>query len=62
MRKARLVRVQDKGRVTLPVAVRRNLGIKKGDLVAVVEIKDGVLILPQEALAAKALDRIVSLV
>lgn len=54
----RLVRVQEKGQVTLPVEVRRKLGIKKGDLVAVIETADGVLITPQEVIAMKALDRI----
>jgi len=54
----RLVRVQEKGQVTLPVDVRRKLGLKKGDLVAVVETDGGVLITPQEAIAMNALDRI----
>lgn len=54
----RLVRVQDKGQVTLPTEIRKKMGLKKGDLVAVVETPDGVLITPQEVLAAKALDRI----
>ncbi|MBM2826618.1 MAG: SpoVT-AbrB protein [Dehalococcoidia bacterium] len=38
--------------------MRRKLGIKKGDLVAVIETADGVLITPQEVIAMKALDRI----
>lgn len=54
----KLVRVQEKGQVTLPTEVRRNLGIKKGDLVAVIETEGGVLISPQEIIATKALDRI----
>lgn len=54
----KLVRIQEKGQVTLPSEVRKKLGLKKGDLVAVVETPDGVLITPQEVLAAKALDRI----
>lgn len=54
----KLVRVQEKGQVTLPSKVRRNLGLKKGDLVAVVETDEGVLISPQEIVASKALDRI----
>jgi antitoxin PrlF len=53
-----LVRVQEKGQVTLPAEVRKRLGLKKGDLVAVVETPEGVLISRQEVLAAKALDRI----
>ena len=50
-----LVRVHEKGQVTLPADVRRRLGLKKGDLVAVVETPEGVLITPQEVVAAKAL-------
>lgn len=53
-----LVRVQEKGRVTLPTKIRERLGIKKGDIVAVVETDEGVLITPQEVVAASALDRI----
>lgn len=54
----KLVRVQEKGQVTLPAEVRRKLGIKKGDLVAVIETAEGILITPQEVIAMKALDRI----
>jgi AbrB family looped-hinge helix DNA binding protein len=53
-----LVRVQEKGQVTLPASIRRHLGIKKGDLVSVVETPQGVLIRPQEVIAMEALDRI----
>ncbi len=54
----KLVRVQEKGQVTLPTEVRKRLGIKKGDLVAVTETPEGLLITPQEVLATRALDRI----
>lgn len=54
----KLVRVQEKGQVTLPSEIREKLGLKKGDLVAVLETDEGVLISPQEIVAAKALDRI----
>lgn len=54
----KLVRVQEKGQVTLPNQVRKKLGLKKGDLVAVMETEEGVLISPQEIVATKALDRI----
>lgn len=54
----KLVRVQEKGQVTLPAEVRERLGLKKGDLVAVVETDEGVLISPQEIVATRALDRI----
>lgn len=54
----RLVRVQEKGQVTLPSDLRRKLGLKKGDLVAVSETSDGILIAPQQVIASKALDEI----
>jgi antitoxin PrlF len=54
----KLVRIQEKGQVTLPVDVRRKLGLKKGDLVAVTETDEGVLISPQQVVAMKALDRV----
>src|SRR5438093_7889103 len=54
----RLVRVQERGQVTLPAEVRKKLGLKKGDLVAVTETPEGVLITPQEVLASRALNRI----
>ena len=53
-----LVRVQEKGQVTLPAAVRKRLGLKKGDLVAIEETREGVLITPQAILALKDLDEI----
>ena len=56
--KPRLVRVQEKGQVTLPIEVRRRLGLKKGDLVAITSTPEGVLITPQELIATRALDRI----
>lgn len=54
----KLVRVQEKGQVTLPAQVREKLGLKKGDLVAVEETDKGILITPQEVVAMAALDRI----
>jgi antitoxin PrlF len=54
----KLVRVQEKGQVTLPAEVRKRLGLKKGDLVAVVATPEGALIMPQEIIATKALDQI----
>ena len=50
-----LVRVQEKGQITLPADVRKRLGLKKGDLVAIIETPDGVLITPQEVVASRAL-------
>ena len=54
----KLVRVQEKGQVTIPAEIRRELGLKKGDLVAVSVTREGVLITPRSVLASKALDRI----
>ncbi len=54
----KLVRIQEKGQVTLPADVRRKLGLKKGDLVSVTQTEDGILITPQEVMANKLLDQI----
>ena len=54
----KLVRVQEKGQVTIPAAARRSFGLKRGDLVAVVETADGIFITPRETIAAEALDQI----
>ena len=54
----KLVRIQEKGQVTLPTEMRKKLGLKKGDLVAMIETDEGVLITPQQVLATRALDRI----
>jgi AbrB family looped-hinge helix DNA binding protein len=51
-----LIRVQEKGQVTLPAAARRGLGIKKGDVVAVTETAEGLLIVPQAVIAANDLE------
>jgi AbrB family looped-hinge helix DNA binding protein len=53
-----LVRVQEKGQVTLPARLRSKFGIKKGDLVAVEETPAGLLISPQRAIAAAVLERV----
>jgi antitoxin PrlF len=54
----KLVRIQEKGQVTIPTEIRKKLGLKRGDLVAVMETPDGVFITPQQVVAAKALDSI----
>ena len=53
---ANLVRVQEKGQVTLPAAARRRLGIKKGDFVSVRETPEGLLIVPQAVIAANDIE------
>ena len=58
MQDRKLVRIQEKGQVTIPTEIRKKLGLKRGDLVAVMETPDGVFITPQQVVAAKALDSI----
>jgi AbrB family looped-hinge helix DNA binding protein len=58
MQDRKLVRIQEKGQVTIPREIRKKLGLKRGDLVAVMETPEGVFITPQQVLATKALDRI----
>jgi AbrB family looped-hinge helix DNA binding protein len=58
MNDRKLVRMQEKGQVTIPTEIRKKLGLKRGGLVAVVETPDGVFITPQQVLATKALDSI----
>ena len=50
--------IQDNGQVTLPIEWRQKYGLKKGDLVSFVETDEGLLVLPREAIAMEALDRI----
>jgi AbrB family looped-hinge helix DNA binding protein len=50
--------MQEKGQVTIPTEIRKKLGLKRGDLVAVMETPEEVFITPQQVLAAKALDSI----
>src|SRR3954452_503793 len=54
----KLVRVQEKGQVTLPSEMRRHLGLRKGDLVSVEETDRGMLITRQEVLSPSELDEI----
>ncbi len=58
MNDRKLVRMQEKGQVTIPTEIRKKLGLKRGDLVAVMETPDGVFITPQQVVATKAFDRI----
>jgi antitoxin PrlF len=58
MNDRKFVRMQEKGQVTIPQEIRKKLGLKQGDLVAVMETPDGVFITPQQVVAAKAFDRI----
>jgi AbrB family looped-hinge helix DNA binding protein len=44
----KLVRIQENGQVTIPTEICKKLGLKRGDLVAVVETPEGVFITPQQ--------------
>ncbi len=52
------VRVQEKGQVTIPLELRKKMGLKKGDLVTFVETENGVFIQPVELVVSEALDQI----
>jgi AbrB family looped-hinge helix DNA binding protein len=54
----KLVRIQEKGQVTIPIEIRKKLGLKRGDLVAVMETPEGIFITPQQVMATQALDSI----
>ena len=54
----RLATVQKRGQVTIPIDLRRKLGIEEGGVVAFVETEGGILISPREVLTVEALDRI----
>jgi antitoxin PrlF len=58
MNDRKLVRIQEKGQVTIPQEIRKKLGLKRGDLVAVMETPEGIFITPQQVVANKALDSI----
>lgn len=41
-------RIQEKGQITLPAEIRKNLGLEKGDLVTFEECDGRVMIIPQK--------------
>jgi AbrB family looped-hinge helix DNA binding protein len=51
-----MVRVQEKGQVTIPAPIRKKLNLKKGDVVVFVETDAGVMIKPAEVLVSDALE------
>jgi AbrB family looped-hinge helix DNA binding protein len=55
---SQVVRVQEKGQVTIPLEIRQKLGLKKGDLVTFVETEAGIVIKPAEVIVSEALDEI----
>jgi AbrB family looped-hinge helix DNA binding protein len=54
----RLGVVQRRGQVTIPIDLRRKLGVEEGGVVAFTETEEGILISRREVLAMDALDRI----
>lgn len=52
------VRLQEKGKVTIPLEIRRRLRLKKGDLVTFVETEQGYLLLPAEVAVGQALESV----
>lgn len=53
-----IIRVQEKGQVTIPQEIRERLGIKKGDLVVFIETEQGVILQSAEIVVRAALDSI----
>lgn len=58
MKQAKVSRVQEKGQVTIPTALRKRWGIKPGDLVGFEETERGILLTRQEVIALDALDKL----
>jgi AbrB family looped-hinge helix DNA binding protein len=54
--KRKLVRVQERGQITLPVEFRRKWDLKPGDLVAVEETPTGAAVVPQRTIPAAELE------
>ena len=54
----RLIRIEHEGQVTLPDTFREKHALREGDLVAVLETDEGVLIASREAVATQMLDQI----
>ena len=54
----RLAVVQKRGQITIPIDLRRKMGIEEGGIIAFIETKEGLLLSPRKALALDALDRI----
>jgi AbrB family looped-hinge helix DNA binding protein len=53
-----VVRVQEKGQVTIPLEIRRKLNLRQGDFVTFIETENGVVIKPAEVMVTETLDRI----
>jgi AbrB family transcriptional regulator, transcriptional pleiotropic regulator of transition state genes len=55
---SQVVKVQEKGQVTIPLEIRQMLGLKKGDLVTFIITEGGVVIKPAEVIVTEALEEI----
>ena len=55
-----MAKVTSKGQITIPVSVRRKLGINEGDKLLFIDRPDGVLIVHPNMLQGEAIDRIIS--
>jgi AbrB family looped-hinge helix DNA binding protein len=53
-----MARVQEKGQVTIPQAVRKALGLRKGDMVTFVQTESGIEIRRAEVVVQEALQAI----
>lgn len=52
------VRVQEHGKITIPIHIRRKLKLRKGDLILLTETDEGILIKPSKVALTDALDEI----
>ena len=52
-----LAKVTSKGQVTIPIAIRKRLGIKNGDKLLFIETSDGVLIVNPTIMALEKIGR-----
>lgn len=53
----KLVRIQQRGQITLPAEIRRKVGLKPGDLVSIEDTAEGVIIKPQRGVPAEVVAR-----
>ena len=57
-KEVKLGSVQQRGQVTIPIELRRKIGIEEDGVLAFIETENAVLISPQEVLAMDAMDRL----
>ena len=54
----KLFTIQGNGQITLPVEWMQKYGLKAGDVIAVIEADNALVVLPREAIVMDALDQI----